>query len=205
MAIKNFLLLLFVCLLFGCNGQASQKRKPSVSITKTKAKAMQALAYCKAHKMNTIFCILIDMSIHSGCNRMVVWDFAKNKIIKSILVGHGCGASAWGQDGSKATPVFSNAFDSHCSSLGKYKLGERGYSSWGIKIKYLMHGLESTNNNALQRTVVFHGWDAMPNAEVYPNGSPEGWGCPTISNDNMRAMDAMLQNSNGNVLMWIYE
>jgi len=167
-------------------------------------KAIEALDFCKSKKMNTSFCILIDMSIHSGLKRLFVFDFQSDTIIFNCLVGHGCGNNYWSSDDSKTNPQFSNVSGSHCTSLGKYKIGERGYSNWGINIKYLLHGLENTNNNALQRQIVFHGWDLMPDEEVYPSGSPEGWGCPTVSNNSMRTLEQMLQNAKKPVLMWIY-
>ncbi|WP_317616906.1 murein L,D-transpeptidase catalytic domain-containing protein, partial [Elizabethkingia miricola] len=43
-----------------------------------------------------------------------------------------------------------------------------------------MHGLEETNSNALKRVIVFHSWDKMSDEEVFPKGSPEGWGCPAF-------------------------
>jgi hypothetical protein len=41
--------------------------------------------------------------------------------------------------------------------------------------------------------------------EVYPNGTPEGWGCPTISNKSFLKLDPILKASNKPVLMWIYK
>jgi L,D-transpeptidase catalytic domain len=202
LTMKVFYRIIFIFLCVGC--ESTPKTLPSLDINKTKEMAQKALLFCKANKMNTHYCILIDMSLHSGVNRMVIWDFAQGIILKRMLVGHGCGTSAWGQDGTKDKPIFSNAFDSHCSSLGKYKLGVRAPSDWGIKIKYVMQGLETTNNNAQNRFVVFHGWDAMSDNEVFPQGSPEGWGCPTISNNNMKWIDSLLRENAG-VLMWIYE
>jgi hypothetical protein len=52
-------------------------------------------------------------------------------------------------------PVYSNVVGSNCTSLGKYKIGKRSYSNWGINIHYKMHGLESSNSNAFKRHVVF--------------------------------------------------
>ncbi|WP_261511348.1 murein L,D-transpeptidase catalytic domain family protein [Chryseobacterium paludis] len=128
----------------------------------------------------------------------------KKKVTQKYLVGHGCGNNSWSSDESKDNPTFSNEDGSHLSSLGKYRIGERGSSEWGINIKYLMHGLDETNDNALKRTIVFHSWNKMSNKEIYPNGSPEGWGCPTVSNDALRAIDPLLKNSSKPVLMWIY-
>lgn len=175
---------------------------PTVQFTETKAR--EALEFCEAEKMNQDFCILIDMGIHSGKKRFFVWDFKQNKIIDQFLVGHGCGDNSWSSDETKDNPSFSNIEDSHRSSLGKYKIGERGFSNWGVNTKYLMHGLESTNSNALKRIIVFHSWEEVADEEVYPKGTPEGWGCPTISNASFKVIDPLLKASSKPVLMWIY-
>ncbi|WP_404986824.1 murein L,D-transpeptidase catalytic domain-containing protein [Chryseobacterium sp. M5] len=184
--------------------KTSEIIKPELDLIKTQKKAEEALAFCKSKKMNTDFCILIDMSLHSGLSRFIVWDFKEKKITNKYLVGHGCGNNNWSSDESKDNPKFSNEDGSHLSALGKYQLGERGRSDWGIHVKYLMHGLEKTNNNALKRFIVFHSWGLMSDEEVYPKGSPEGWGCPTISNNAMKELDPIIQNSEKPLLMWIY-
>ncbi|WP_117585884.1 murein L,D-transpeptidase catalytic domain-containing protein [Chryseobacterium luteum] len=144
------------------------------------------------------------MSLHSGIKRFFVWDFKTKKVVRKYLVGHGCGPNPWSSDGSRDNPQFSNE-DSHLSSLGKYKLLERGYSEWGINVKYVMHGLEKTNSNALKRCIVFHSWDQMSDDEVFPKGSPEGWGCSTVSNNAMKEIDPMIQKTGKPVLIWIYQ
>jgi hypothetical protein len=180
------------------------EKKPEADPAKTKQKAEEALKFCQSNKLNTDFCILIDMSLHSGVKRFFVWNFKSNTLSKQYLVGHGCGSQPWSKDGSKDAPEFSNEDGSHLSSLGKYKLEGRGYSEWGINVKYLMHGLEKTNSNALKRFIVFHSWNLMSDEEVFPNGSPEGWGCPTISNNAMKEIDPVIQKSTKPILMWIY-
>lgn len=169
------------------------------------SKADEALAFCKAKKMNEDFCILIDMEIHSGKKRFFVWDFKKKEVTNSFLVGHGCGDSSWSSDETKNSPTFSNVEDSHRTSLGKYRIGERGTSEWGVKIKYLMLGLEESNSNALKRFIVFHSWDEVSDDEIFPTGTPEGWGCPTISNASFKIIDPMLRSSSKPVLMWIFD
>jgi len=178
--------------------------KPEIDTSKTKQKAEEALEYCKANNFNTDFCILIDMSLHSGLKRFFIYDFNKNEISKQYLVGHGCGNSSWSADSTKENPSFSNEDNSHLSSLGKYKIGERGYSNWGVHVKYLMHGLEETNSNALKRIIVFHSWEMMSDAEIYPKGSSGGWGCPTVSNNAFKEIDPLIKNSKKPILMWIY-
>ncbi len=195
----------FICLMsFYCTDKTPVVSKPVINLTKTHGKAQEALQFCKNKKYNTSFCILIDMELHSGVNRFIVWDFEKDTIEHSCLVSHGCCDNPWSYDFSRENANFSSVEGSHCTALGKYKIGERGVSSWGIKVKYLMHGLESGNNNALARQIVFHYWDDISESEVYPDGTPEGWGCPAISNKDMRLIDKKLKQATKPVLMWIY-
>ena len=184
--------------------QVQQDIRPEVDTVKLQQKAEEALAFCKLKKFSTDFCILIDMELHSGINRFFIWDFKNNRISEEYLVGHGCGRNSWASDESKDKAEFSNRDGSHLSSLGKYKIGARGYSNWGINIKYILHGLEKTNDNALKRIIVFHSWEKMSDTETYPQGSPEGWGCPTVSNEAMKIIDSRLRRAKQPVLMWIY-
>jgi len=208
MKFLHTILLIISTSLFGCNNPSTKKaevKNPSINIESTRIKAKQALQFCKSKNFNQDFCILIDMSLHSGVKRFIVWDFKKNKISNSFLVGHGCGNNPWNNDLSKDNPKFSNTDGSHCSSLGKYKIGQRAHSDWGVNIKYVLHGLESTNSNAFKRFIVFHSWEVVTDKEVYPNGTPEGWGCPTISNKSFKIIDPLIKSSTKPVLMWTYK
>ncbi len=167
-------------------------------------KKQQAFEFCKTNNFNTNICFLLDMKIHSGKKRFFVYDFVKDTIIKSGLVAHGCGINYWSADDSKNTPVFSNVPESHLSSLGKYKIGKRGWSNWGIHVNYRIHGLDSTNDNAYKRNIVLHSWNLMTDEEIYPQGSAESWGCPAVSNQFMRELDALLKKQTKPVLLWMY-
>lgn len=164
-------------------------------------KADSALDFCRKNKMNTDFCFLIDMKIHSGKNRFFVWDFNENKVINTGLCCHGMGGGSTGSQ-----PVFSNQSGSYCTSLGKYKIGIRSYSQWGINVHYKMHGLEPTNNNAFKRIIVLHSHKPLPSTEIYPRHLPLGWslGCPVVSDKLMREIDKQLAESKKDVLLWIY-
>ena len=207
---KSLILLIILVVasgIFGYNNYTkseARENKPKINTAAISDKAKEALEFCKKNDYNQDFCILIDMSIHSGLNRFFVYDFKKDAVSMSMLVGHGCGKYPWSFDFSKENPGFSNVDGSHLSSLGKYKIGQRAWSDWGINIKYVLHGLEKTNNNAQSRYIVFHSWEKVAESEVYPDGTAEGWGCPTISNSNMKIIDPMLKASKKPVLMWIY-
>ncbi|MDI1233989.1 MAG: murein L,D-transpeptidase catalytic domain family protein [bacterium] len=174
------------------------------STNKQKVPITEAFQFVKQHKMDTTIAILIDYKQHSGKKRGFIIDLKLKLIRDSFLVAHGCGDNNWSMDQSKDAPKFSNAFDSHCSSLGKYKIGARAYSDWGIHVKYLLYGLETSNSNAYKRTIVLHGWESIPDIEPYPNGVPEGWGCPAVSNETMAKLDAFLSDTKRPVLLWAY-
>ena len=177
---------------------------PHIDVNRTRQKAKQSLAYCKQKGYNTRYCILIDMSLHSGVKRFMVWDFRKNDTLITGLVSHGCASAPWSGMWTKDKPVFSNSDGSHCTALGKYRVEGRAYSAWGIHVKYFLTGLESTNNNALIRQIVFHSWEQVSETNIYPNGTPEGWGCPAISNNTLKIVDALIRKQKKRLLMWIY-
>jgi hypothetical protein len=168
-------------------------------------KQSEALAFCKSNGYNQEYCMLLDMSRHSGLTRFYVWDFTAGAVVDSALVSHGCGVNSWGDDATADAPVFSNVYESHCSSLGKYRIGERGWSQWGIHVKYQLYGLDDTNSNASGRCIVLHGWDFVYDHEVFPDGAPEGWGCPAVSNAFMERLDLRLKTTTKPVLMWMYQ
>ncbi len=173
---------------------------------KLRQKAAKAKVYCASNTMNADICFLIDMSIHSGKYRLFIWDFTGDSILYKAKCSHGCCNSNWSSDDSSTNPTFSNVPDSHCSSLGKYRIGSRGWSNLGIHVNYKLHGLEEQNSNAYRRYIVFHSWDIMPDEETYPDGAPESWGCPAVSNSFMQLADQQLKaQENKNVLLWIYQ
>jgi len=217
---KNNLLLLFFLfvVLYSCNN-IEGKNQPRINqvnstdmntirqngFVKLQSKSSEANVFCKAYGLNTEFCFLIDLSMHSGLKRLYIWNFNRDTITNSFLVSHGCYTNPWGKDASKNKAFVSNEDGSHASSIGKYRIGNRGHSEWGIGVNYLLHGQESSNSNALKRQIVLHSWDEVADDEVYPDGTPEGWGCPAVSNNSMKLMDDMLQRSQKNVLLWVFQ
>ncbi len=169
---------------------------------KINQKAKEAKAFCKKHKMNINFCFLMDVSAHSGKNRFYIYNFKTNTISHSGLVCHGVGKNS-----TQQKPVYSNVVGSNCTSLGKYKIGKRSYSNWGINIHYKMHGLESSNSNAFKRHVVLHSYDYVSETEIYPLHLTMGWsqGCPVVANNLMKEIDKLLKASSKPTLIWIFE
>ncbi|MDR1415631.1 MAG: murein L,D-transpeptidase catalytic domain family protein [Odoribacteraceae bacterium] len=164
-------------------------------------KVDSARQYCRLQGMNANFCILVDMKIHSGKRRFFVWDLKADTLILSSLVAHGSGGAS-----TSSTPEFSNVPGSYCTSLGKYKVGARAPSRWGIRVHYKLHGQEPSNSNAYKRVVVLHSFDYIPTLETYPMHLPLGMslGCPVIDNTAMTRLDDMLGRQTKPTLLWIY-
>lgn len=163
----------------------------------------EAFTYVETNMFNEDYYFLLDLSLHSGKNRFFIYDFKREKIIDKNLVTHGS-CDQFEENPKKWEKVkYDVRSDSHCSMSGKYKIGERDYSSWGINVKYWIHGLEETNNTAVNRVVVLHSWNAVANEEIFPKYSPLSWGCPAVSNEFMEKLDTRLKKTQKPVLLWI--
>lgn len=218
---KFIVLLLGLCL--GCLPQTEEVTSSSISSVNTKAEKASPIAkpiekpqtifkskieeaeeYIHENKLNKDFCVFVDMSLPSGLNRLFVYDLKKESILLQGLCSHGCCEKPWGATSTKENPVFSNVEGSHCSSLGKYSIGGRDASSWGIKIKYWLDGLEESNQAARERLIVLHSWEAIPDEEPWPEGTAEGWGCPAVSNQVMKQLDEILKKTSKATLFWVF-
>jgi len=176
----------------------SCSRAPEVLPDVKPTKASMALKYAKDNKMDTTVCILINFKMSSKWPRMSVVDLQSGKPISRGLTCHGMGLTYTNKI------MFSNVEGSHLSSLGKYRIGSRGWSNWGINVKYILHGLDRTNSNAKQRNIVLHSWEAIPDKQGRTRREiVKGYGCPAVSNTYMRHLDKVLKNRK-NVLLWIY-
>lgn len=192
---------LLILILLSCNKKTENEDKRLNYLTFHK----EARSFCKKEKFNEDYYFLVDLSIHSGKNRFLICDLKTNKIIAENLVTHGSCNVETVNETKWEKAKFSNSNNSHCSSKGKYKIGKRDVSSWGIGIKYWLKGLEATNDNAEKRVVVLHSWSAVANEEIYPKYSPLSWGCPAVSDRFMKILDEKLQKTKKPVLLWIVE
>jgi hypothetical protein len=67
-----------------------------------------------------------------------------------------------------------------------------------------LHGLDSTNCNALNRDIVFHAHPGVPDVED-PKVVTRSNGCPMVSLKIFRATEKLIDAEDKPVLMWIYK
>lgn len=161
-------------------------------------RAASLLQYARAHQYNTHWGFCVDMAESSGRNRFHVIDFSGDSVWASGLVTHGSGSDRPG-----GRLYFSNQPNSHCTSLGRYAIGLSYQGDFGLA--YKLKGLDSTNSKAMERFVVLHAHDCVPEREVYPSDICLSFGCPTVSPAFLQKIKPILASSQQPVLLWIYD
>jgi hypothetical protein len=154
--------------------------------------------YAIQNNMSTDYCFLVDMSLPSGRNRFFIYDLKKNTIINSGLVSHGSCNETF-----LARPKFSNESKSGCSSLGKFKVGEFYTGKYGKSFR--LYGLDNCNSNAYKRAVVIHGYDCVPDQEIYPRVLCNSLGCVMISYKFFDNITSLIRKSEKPIVLWIYQ
>jgi len=170
-------------------------KNPSLEKLKQKAEAAKKFTAAKGFNQHTVF--FIEMGLASGANRFFIYDLKKDSILHKGLVAHGNCYEYW-LEGRR----YSNVVGSGCTSLGKYRIGAPYTGKWGYS--YKLHGLDSSNNNAFERTVVLHGHSCVPETEIADEICQSN-GCPTVSPGFLQQLKAIINTSSKPVLLWIYE
>lgn len=173
--------------------------RSKAAVERVQDKATELKAYAAAHNYNSEYAFLVDMSLPSGKNRFFIYNFKKDVIEASSLVAHGFGSTI---PNSYDELIFSNTPESYMTSLGKYKIGNSYYGSFGLS--YKLHGLESTNDKAFERTVVLHSATSIPDVEPFPNLISQSAGCPMVSKSFLGVLTRYIKASKKPVLLWIY-
>lgn len=164
---------------------------------KMKEKVIAAKEFVRRKGFNDNTCFLIDMSLPSGQNRFFIYDLKNDSLKASALVAHGNCFEYW-LEGRR----YSNVVGSGCTSLGKYKIGYPYTGKFGYS--YKLHGLDSSNNNAFERTVVLHAHSCIPETEVTDEICQSN-GCPTVAPAFLEQLKTIINSSKKPVLLWIYE
>ena len=157
----------------------------------------QAKKYIEQNNFSSKYCFLVDMRIHSGKKRFFVYDLTNNSIALSGLVAHGsCNTQFLSQ------ARFSNTPECGCSSLGKYEVGKSYHGQYGKSFQ--LYGLDRSNSNAIKRAVVLHGYDCVPDQEIYPMVLCNSLGCPMVSPSFFRKLSGIIERSDKPILLWVY-
>jgi hypothetical protein len=133
---------------------------------------------------------IIDYSLPSTKERLFIIDLKNYRLVKKSLVAHGKGTG-------ELYPVsFSNILQSYQSCLGFFITentyeGKHGYS---LRI----NGIEKNiNDNALKRSIVFHGADYVSQDYIARYGRiGRSFGCPALPvEDNRKIIDLIKNNT----------
>lgn len=165
-------------------------------LLRLKQKADDIAAYAKEHGYNTAYCFMADMKMESGKKRFFVYNIEKDSVELAGLVAHGSGRTY------SEEVQFSNAPNSLCTSLGKYKIGGSYMGKFGLAFK--LYGLDATNNNAFNRAVVLHAHACVPNEETAPIPICQSWGCPTVAPAFLTELKSYISTSEKPVLLYVY-
>jgi hypothetical protein len=117
---------------------------------------------------------VIDFSRPSTNRRMWVYDLRSRSLLFEELVSHGRGS------GRTMATVFSNAPESHKSSLGLYRTAETYIGKHGYSLR--LDGLEpGVNDRARERAIVMHGADYVNARAAQAQGYlGRSLGCPAL-------------------------
>jgi len=181
--------------------EAEDKEEPAASPENTTIQNILTKKinnYAVQNDLSTEYCFLVDMSLPSGRNRFFIYDLKKNTIINSGLVSHGSCNETF-----LARPRFSNATSSGCSSLGKYKVGEFYRGKYGKSFR--LYGLDDCNSNAYKRAVVIHGYNCVPDKEIYPRVLCNSFGCVMVSYNFFDKISRIIGKTEKPIVLWIYQ
>lgn len=117
---------------------------------------------------------IIDFSKSSRENRLFVVDLKKQELIFKSVVAHGRNT------GEEFASSFSNAMNSHKSSLGFYVTGGTYMGSNGFSMQ--LNGVEKGfNDKAKERAIVMHGADYASEQVIRQKGYlGRSYGCPAL-------------------------
>jgi hypothetical protein len=163
-------------------------------------RAEKALRYAERKGMSEHYCIFLDYGIPSGKPRLFVWSFEEGRIVYSGHAMHGSGKGS-----TDESPVFSNVYGSHCSSVGKFEVTrDRGTrNKTGLRLK----GLELSNKSAYSRGIMIHSsrWvDRNKWRKFIPLNEKYCQGCVTVSTRDMAYINRLLGKEDRNLLLWSY-
>jgi len=161
----------------------------------TRIEKISSLA--KESGYSTKYAFLLNLGLKSGKKRFLIIDLETDSIVSSGLVAHGRGKEKFTLD-----KKYSNIYGSSCSSLGLYKIGSAYNGDFGKSFRLI--GLEQTNSNALNRAIVLHSMNCIPDVETdYPICQSEG--CPSVSPAFLQEIIRVIKLTDKPILLWAFD
>ncbi len=139
----------------------------------------KALDYFNANSArfaNKRYIGIVDFAAHSSRDRFWILDM-ESGAVRAMHVAHGVGSDP---DGDGYATRFSNVPNSRASSLGHYMTGALYTGKHGRSMR--LHGLSSTNSNALSRAVVVHDSNYVREGNYRAGRS---YGCLAVANSEI--------------------
>lgn len=188
---KQFILLfLFIISCSKTQSQQSQSVLPE-------SKILEIKDFVKGKNYNQEIAVFINFKTHSGKFRYFVYDLKNNRILQKAIVSHGSGSVISRSNSLK----FSNVEGSYQSSLGKYEIRENYVGKFGKA--YRLQGLDSSNSNALQRAIVLHSYDCIPDKES-ENPACLSLGCPMLSKNALNETSKFIDQSKQPIILYAF-
>jgi hypothetical protein len=139
-----------------------------------------AIRSTEQHGVQPRMLAIADMTQPSTAQRLVVIDMQTKKIVMRTWVAHGQNS------GELMATRFSNTDESHQTSVGLYRVGQRIVSpKHGAAL--LLEGLDKgLNDKARSREIIVHGADYVSQKFIARTGRlGRSWGCPAIPREEM--------------------
>gem|GEM_PF-1215479 len=154
-----------------------------------------ALRYYKANPADIPkpgYLSVIDYTQNANNKRFYIINM-RTGAVERFLAAHGKGSDP--KHTGNAT-VFSNQDGTHATSLGFFMTGSAYNGKHGYSLK--LHGLSSTNSNALARAIVIHGAEYV-GPGIVPLG--RSWGCPAVE---MPVRTKLINTLKGGTIIYAY-
>ncbi|HEY2721175.1 MAG TPA: murein L,D-transpeptidase catalytic domain family protein [Chitinophagaceae bacterium] len=153
--------------------------------------------YAKKNGFDTAYALLSNMGMLCNKKRFFVVNLATMEIEQSGLVSHGRGQGPTIYD-----KQYSNEPGSRCTSLGRYKVLGKYKGNYGEA--YRIAGLDSSNSKALDRNIVLHAMNCIPDAENFLPACVSD-GCPAVSGKFLTTLSKIIDTRERPVLLWIFD
>ena len=151
-------------------------------------KVTELTSYCSSNGYNAEYGILVDYGKSILSRRFYLVDLKTGDVVMRSLCGHGCG-----RNGSILKAEISNVPQSHCSSVGHYRIGVGRKMFTRDAMAFELDGLDKTNSNVRSRAILLHESPVLIS-----------YGCVTLLPGRFREAAEILQSQPKNVIMWVY-